>query len=98
MARALRLPLLLMLGMLTVTYCFMPDKAEAFTPNCDNGDGHYYGEQDLMGSGWIGCGNANWCRIGFMYFEWDCVDGNPEGVHSTNINWCSGDPAKPCCC
>lgn len=77
MARRCRLPLLMLLSVLTTALLALPSTTAAFTPTCQNGVGHY---------GPTSCHSLyqGSCYVGTMCYSWDCVITNGT-LHPTNV-------------
>ena len=103
MARRLRFPLLFLLGVLVAIWAGMPRPAYAETPNCTNKSvGHYSSVQGISGSPSLTCGGGPTCTIGYISFEWDCVqDGgtlHPANVTNSGPTLCTCTTYSVRCC
>lgn len=83
MARTLRLPLLTVLAVLAFLYFSEPTTVAA-APVCSNQSGHFFDCDPIMGTADSSCtssGHGEYCQIGTICWDWDCVR-NPDGTYS----------------
>ena len=98
----IRLALVMTLSVLAMVFFLMPSTAQAFTPVCDHGAGHYVQTFGISGNG-SSCagGTSHPCNIGYQTYEWDCVLVNgqlqPQGVHQTGGYICTCGIYVICC-
>ena len=98
MAKLIRLPLLVVLGVVTAVLVFTTP-AYAGGPVCTNQGGHFSDNSDIVG--W--CNGFAWGRQGHMHHEWDCVQASDGSYYPTNIVttgpfWCGAPPPYATCC
>jgi len=100
----IRLPLLLLLGALTIAGVLIPTPALA-SPSCSGRDpGHYENTDSVSGYTNSLCGPITFCVIGTQHFSWDCVDDGNGGTYVDNVVAdppsfcnCNGYEARKCC-
>jgi hypothetical protein len=90
-SRQLRLPLLLLLAVLTLAFLATEREAFAGTPTCTTSGTGFHDSEEIRSRGQVWCGsicdfqNTQECRIGTNNYTWDCVD-NGNGTYSpTNV-------------
>jgi hypothetical protein len=95
-AKKIRLPLLVLLAIVTTFALLIPVVSEA-SPTCGYTAGHFSNTDNISGWQSNNCGTPVICTIGHQHFEWDCVyDTCCSGpTHVTNV---VADPPVMCFC
>jgi hypothetical protein len=102
MAHKIRLPLLLVLGLVGMFVLSTPAPVQG-APTCDTTEGHFSGCNDIYGIQSSTCGEQIYCKYGWICFEWDCVLNEHGAMEVVNVytngpNYCFCTPYAMKCC